>query len=129
MNKIIMSFVLAMSFGLPIMVASGAHADPAIQMDAHTLIEIQSYDRVHHLYEIKDVVEYGTGPWYATPKEVARVIDALNYKDLRRNPESILHNEYRTDRVMNLLPPPDEMNGYGQTGNGGQAQQSSGSAR
>lgn len=129
MNKIIMSFVLAMSFGFPILAASAAHADPAIQMDAHTLIEIQSYDRVHHLYEIKDVVEYGTGPWYATPKEVARVIDAVKYRDIRNNPESILHNEYRTDRVMNLLPPPDETNNYGQTGYRGQAQPSGGSAR
>jgi hypothetical protein len=95
------------------MFSSFGWAEAKIPVQAPLTVEIKSYDKAHRLYEVVEAKMEGQGPWYATASSLAKAIDAIQLKKIRRNPSSIVGNEYTTDHVLVLLPPdvirPDAM--------------------
>ena len=74
-------------------------------MSAEAVIEVDSWNSESQTYEITLLEAPGQGPLIATPEEMARCIKAINLAKIKRAPESILKNQYKTDKVMMLLPP------------------------
>lgn len=80
-------------------------AEHTYPMDANTLIEVESYDPNSETYEVVCQQYPGQGPLIVTPEELARTVSAVNIGKIMTDPKSVLHNQYSTDKVMNLLPP------------------------
>lgn len=74
-------------------------------MSASAVIEVDLWDPATQTYELTLLEAPGQGPLIATPEEMARTIKALNLDKIKRNPTSIVKNQYKTDKVMMLLPP------------------------
>ncbi len=72
-------------------------------MDAKEPIVIKSYDPVTQTYEIEDTTYPAQGPLIVTPEVLKKCVEAISLDKIRRDPTSVIGNNYVTDKWMFLL--------------------------
>jgi hypothetical protein len=77
----------------------------AFPMKSKEMVEVLSYDPVKKVYAISNLTYWGQGPIYVTPEDLAKAIPTLNLDRILRDPNSILTNQYLTDRPMMIKVP------------------------
>lgn len=72
---------------------------------SQVLIEVGSYQESSNTYEIIDVKLRGQGPFYATMDDLVKSVPSLKMDRLKKNPQSIVSNQYQIDVPLRLLAP------------------------
>jgi hypothetical protein len=76
------------------------NSDPRMFYPAHIMIQIESYDAKTGYYHIKRPIYPNANSIYATPENLAKAISSLDIKALQQRPQSIVGNEYSTDKDL-----------------------------
>lgn len=78
---------------------------PLPPIKAGRVIDIGPWNAKHCVFEIIHVKESGTGPWYATPAEIAKSVPTLKLDKLKENPKSFVGQRTSTVYKLPILPP------------------------
>ena len=97
MNNTILSLILLFSVT--------AFADRPWTMDSGATITIDSYDPETKTYELTYLEFPAQGPLITTAAHLAKSIKAINLERIKRNPTSVLTNQFTTDKDLVLLLP------------------------
>ncbi|HMN67502.1 MAG TPA: hypothetical protein PKC28_03090 [Bdellovibrionales bacterium] len=101
-----MNITMKIIFSISLFAAAiAANAQLAeVPMDANTLVEIEAYLQKENVFEITEVENPGQGRWYATAENLVKAVPALKLDRVKKDPNSIVKNQYKTDNVMMILP-------------------------
>ena len=77
------------------------HAEPSF-MGQKAMVEIASYEPSSMTYELTFLASKRQGPFLATPEQVSKGISTVLNK-IRRDPSSIVGNQYMVDEPIRLL--------------------------
>lgn len=80
-----------------------ARAEVTPYLPSNTVIEIVEFNPQLDMYEIKSPEFHGYGRLYVTPDELVTGVSTLESSRLRRDPRSIVSEEYQLDSDIDIV--------------------------